>query len=374
VIRNVIFDWSGTLVDDLPAVWHASNHIFRQAGLAEMSLETFRTEFQLPFKSFYGRYLAHVPERQLEGWFFERFSEMQHTIVALPHAREFLEFCRTHQLRTFLLSSVHPRLYDTQQRSTGFGPFLDHPYLGVHDKRERIRSIIDDHGLSAADTVFIGDMEHDIETARHGGIQSVAVLTGYNRLDQLRRARPDLIVEHLGELRTLLHRNQLHLQVPSTARQTPVPTVGALVFREDGRMLLVRTAKWSDKWGIPGGKIEWGEPSEQALRRELLEETGLAVRDIRFILVQDAIHPPEFYKPAHFLLLNYTCTVEGSPEVRLNDEAREFRWVTAAEAVEFDLNLPTRILLDAVLTLPTPAATPPGPSTGPRPVPTPDHG
>ncbi len=44
-------------------------------------------------------------------------------------------------------------------------------------------------------------MEHDIETAKHGGVHSCAVLTGYNTLEQLRAAKPDLIVEHLGELR-----------------------------------------------------------------------------------------------------------------------------------------------------------------------------
>ena len=42
MIRNVIFDWSGTLVDDLPAVWKASNYVLAQAGRAEMSLEQFR--------------------------------------------------------------------------------------------------------------------------------------------------------------------------------------------------------------------------------------------------------------------------------------------------------------------------------------------
>ena len=55
--------------------------------------------------------------------------------------------------------------------------------------------------------MFIGDMEHDIETARHGGIHSCAVLTGYNTLDQLRRANPDLIVEHMGELRDIMTQN-----------------------------------------------------------------------------------------------------------------------------------------------------------------------
>lgn len=346
MIRNVIFDWSGTLVDDLPAVWHATNHIFRKAGLPEMPLDQFRTEFQLPFRGFYERYVSHVPIAELERWFHESFHAMQHTVVALPHARDFLEFCREHGLRTFVLSAVHPRMFEVQKQSTGFGDFLHHPYLGVHDKRERIRSIVEEHGLAPHDTVFIGDMEHDIETAHHGGVQSVAVLTGYNHLDQLRRARPTVIVEHLGELRTLLRQNQLRLQAPTTEARRPIPTVGALIFHPDGRMLLLRTAKWSSLWGIPGGKIEWGEPSETALRRELLEETGLHVKNVRFALVQDAIHPPEFYKDAHFLLLNYTCTVDGPDAVTLNDEAQEFRWVTREEALALPLNTPTRILLD----------------------------
>ncbi len=348
MIRNVIFDWSGTLVDDLPAVWNASNEIFRLAGVPEMSLEQFRTEFQLPFRGFYARYVSHVPQEELERWFFKSFGDLQHTVVALPHARDFLEFCRTHGLRTFLLSAVHPRMFELQQRATGFGEYLHHPYLGVHDKRDQIRLIMEEHGLKATDTVFIGDMEHDVETARHGGVASVAVLTGYNRLDQLRRARPDLIVEHLGELRVLLERNALRLHVPPVGVQRPVSTVGGLVFRDDGRMLLVRTAKWSDRWGIPGGKIEWGEPSETALRREMLEETGLVVSDVRFVLVQDAIHPPEFYKDAHFLLLNYTCRVTGEVEVRLNDEAQAYQWVTREEAEALPLNTPTRILLEAL--------------------------
>jgi phosphoglycolate phosphatase len=55
MIRNIIFDWSGTLVDDLPAVLQATNFIFQQAQLPEMTLEKFRAEFSLPFTKFYDR-------------------------------------------------------------------------------------------------------------------------------------------------------------------------------------------------------------------------------------------------------------------------------------------------------------------------------
>src|SRR5262249_5462069 len=170
-------------------------------------------------------------------------------------------------------------------------------------------------------------------------------------LPQLRAARPDLIVEHLGELQEILERNEMRLRPaaePMTAGAgRPVPTVGALIFDGADRVLMIRTHKWSNLWGIPGGKIEFGETAEEALRREIREETNLEIDEIRFVLVQDCIHSPEFYRDAHFVLLNYTCRRAGAADVRLNDEALEFRWVPLAEAGTLRLNEPTRIPLAA---------------------------
>ncbi|MBX3748005.1 MAG: NUDIX domain-containing protein [Verrucomicrobiae bacterium] len=354
VIRNVIFDWSGTLVDDLPAVWEATNHVLRQAGREPISLERFRDEFTLPFTGFYQTHTPDVPMDRLEEWFHARFREVQHSVRELPHARAFLEFCRARQLRTALLSTMHPDHFAVQTRAIGFDRYLDHPYLGVWDKRRQIHALLDSHAWLPDETLFIGDMEHDIETARHGGVRSVAVLTGYTASNRLRAAGPDLVVEHLGELQAILSRHHLDLPNPSApastdpARRRPIVTVGAAIFRDDGRVLMIRTHKWSSRWGIPGGKVEFGETSEDALRRELREETGLDVDAPRFVLVQDCIRSPEFYREEHFVLLNYRCHAPGNPDVRLNDEAQSFRWVTPAEALAMDLNEPTRILLNAL--------------------------
>ncbi len=351
MIRNIIFDWSGTLVDDLPAVWEATNFVFRQAGCEEMTLERFRAEFSLPFTAFYHRFAPQFPMTQLEGWFHAGFNQSQISVLGLPHAREFLEFCREHGIRTFLLSTVHRDLFAKQAAATGFGPFLDRAYPGVHDKREMIHSVLEENNLQPDGTLFVGDMQHDIEAARHGGVHSCAVLTGYNTLDQLRASEPELIVEHLGELREILRRNQMRLPTQAgdnDLNRRPVITVGALVFNDAGQALLVRTHKWSDLWGIPGGKIKWGEDSVSALRRELKEETGLEVTDIQFILAQDCIHSPEFYRDAHFVLLNYTARCPGEPQVKLNDEAREFAWVSLEKALAMKINAPTRVLLEAV--------------------------
>lgn len=351
MIRNIIFDWSGTLVDDLPAVWEASNYVLTQAGLREMTLEQFRVEFQLPFTTFYDKHTPHIPMPQLEEWFHGRFRQVQDSVCALPHAAEFVKFCQKHRLRAFLLSTVHPDHFAVQHRSSGFGDFLEKPYLGVWDKRKKIHDILTENKLEPDETLFIGDMAHDIETARHGGVHSCAVLTGYNTLEFLRAAKPDLICEHLGELREILETNELHIKPqPKQFEEAhpPIVTVGALIFNQTNEVLMVRTHKWSNLWGIPGGKIKWGEPSEDALRRELKEETNLNITDIQFVLVQDCIHSKEFYRDAHFILLNYTCRCVGRPRVKLNDEAREFQWVGVKQALAMLINAPTRVLLEAV--------------------------
>ncbi|MCX7850058.1 NUDIX domain-containing protein [Thermus sp.] len=122
----------------------------------------------------------------------------------------------------------------------------------------------------------------------------------------------------------------------------PIPTVGALV-EQGGKVLLVRTAKWRGLWGVPGGKVEWGEALEEALRREFREEVGLELRAIRFALVQEARFSPEFHRPTHMLLLNYFA--QGVGEVRPGEEILEWAWVAPEAALAYPLNGFTRFLV-----------------------------
>jgi phosphoglycolate phosphatase len=293
VIRNLIFDWSGTLVDDLPAVLAATNHVFDKCGAPPLTLDRFRAEFCLPFERFYARFLPGVPVAELERTFHACFTQAQKAVEELPHAREFLLFCRKHGLRSFVLSTIHPDYYAAQTALNGFDKFMERAYLAVWDKRTKIAEVLADNRLAAAETLFVGDMQHDIETARHGGVFSCAVLTGYNRLEQLRASEPDLIVEHLGELREILARRKFDL-------------------------------------------------------RHAGHEAELPIADIQLVLAQDCIRSREFYREAHFVLLNYTCRVEGPAGVRLNEEAEEFCWVPPEVALKMELNQPTRILLNKV--------------------------
>ena len=295
-----------------------------------------RRAFRLPYREFYAELLPHVSLEELEAHFRPAFDAAITPVTVLPHAREKLEWCSAIGIRCFVLTSMDTLAFERQMDDFGLRHHFEATYSGVLDKREIIHQILETHGLDPAETAFVGDMTHDVETARHGGISSIAVLTGYNHAEILAAVRPDLTVPDLGVLRSLLDRRR--------GVSRPVATVGALIHDGNGHVLMIRTHKWGDRWGIPGGKIERGEPSNDALRREIREETGLELRDIEFALVQDCILSPEFQRPEHFLLLNYVARATTTA-VTLNDEAEEFRWLSPADALALDLNEPTRFLL-----------------------------
>lgn len=116
----------------------------------------------------------------------------------------------------------------------------------------------------------------------------------------------------------------------------PEPTVGALIFNEEGKIFLMKSHKWNNKYVIPGGHIELGESIEVALKREIKEETGLDIFDIVFICFQEFIFDDAFWKRKHFIFLDYACKTK-SKKVVLDSEGQEFIWVTPKKALSLEI-------------------------------------
>lgn len=117
----------------------------------------------------------------------------------------------------------------------------------------------------------------------------------------------------------------------------PQVGVGGVVVWE-GRVLLARRAKppLQGRWTIPGGTVELGETLEEALVREMGEETGLVVEALEVLTVFDRIQREGAEVAFHHVIVDYLCR-RVSGEARAASDAREVAWAPPGELPRFDL-------------------------------------
>ncbi len=127
--------------------------------------------------------------------------------------------------------------------------------------------------------------------------------------------------------------------------------VAAILVR-DGRVLLAHT-DGQDHWYLPGGRVKLGEPAAVALRRELDEELGLTVAQVRVRIVAENFFVAPDGVGVHELGLYAQCAADGLPDetefVGPEGPGTVFRWFAAAELADLDARPhPVRDLLLAL--------------------------
>jgi phosphoglycolate phosphatase len=204
VIRNIILDWSGTVVDDLGAVVQATNDVFREFGRAEISREAFRSEFALPLSRFYERFLPGVPMERIEEVYHRQFQVRRGEVSLLPGVSEFLEFCRRSHRSLYGISTMYGHHFNEQARRLEVQDYFLRVYVEVIDKATEIGRMLTENHLVPQETAFVGDMAHDIEAAKKCSVLPVGILTGFDTVDKLASAGAALVVRGFGELQQLL--------------------------------------------------------------------------------------------------------------------------------------------------------------------------
>ena len=129
----------------------------------------------------------------------------------------------------------------------------------------------------------------------------------------------------------------------------PELTVSAVIFNSDNKILLCKSHKWDNKYVIPGGHVEYNEKLEEALQREILEETGLTIYDIKPVGLKECFYNNGYYSDRHFIFMDYTCRTDLN-DVILNDEAQEYLWADLEEISDYPLGGFTHQLLNKLRT------------------------
>jgi 8-oxo-dGTP diphosphatase len=124
----------------------------------------------------------------------------------------------------------------------------------------------------------------------------------------------------------------------------PLPAVRAIILNANQQILILKRSpgdSFGERWCLPGGKVDYGQSAEEAIIREIFEETSLQGSPPGFLFYMDGL--PVEQGNQHYLTLFFLVDVTGS--IRLNEESSEFAWVDAASLDQFAFAFDTEMAI-----------------------------
>lgn len=133
----------------------------------------------------------------------------------------------------------------------------------------------------------------------------------------------------------------------------PLVGVGAIVLGDD-KVLLVRRGREPSKglWSIPGGLVELGEGVRDAVKREVMEETGLDVDLGELFDVVDAVHRDQAGKVQfHYVIVDFLAESKGSKDVKPvpGTDVDDARWIPIGGLARLDMTKSARTVIEKAL-------------------------
>lgn len=190
--KNIIWDWNGTLLDDVKVCVEAINPILEKRNLSQIDVDYYRKIFDFPVRNYY------------EQLGFD-FSKEDFVIPALEFMRLYKEKvikCTLHQgmkqilvhlhqsgYRQFVLSAMEDNYLKEMIHQFDLDAYFQSVY-GIqddfaHSKKETGKLLMKTEGLIPAETLIVGDTLHDLECSRELGVQAWLLSHGHQSYERL---------------------------------------------------------------------------------------------------------------------------------------------------------------------------------------------
>jgi 8-oxo-dGTP pyrophosphatase MutT (NUDIX family) len=120
----------------------------------------------------------------------------------------------------------------------------------------------------------------------------------------------------------------------SEKSRRPNVAVRAIIANAEGKVLILKradTKHGNGKWCLPGGNVEYGQTINEAVLKEIMQETSLTCKEVDFLFYLENL-PSEASEP-HYINLAFRCTAEGI--VKLNHESSDYSWIDSTDIINY---------------------------------------
>ncbi len=207
-MNSVIWDWNGTLLNDIDLCVDSINKLLKHRNLPEINTTTYKDIFSFPVQDYY----------KTLGFDFEKedFSIPAHQYIDLyyagfdscrlqNHTVEVLSYFREKGVRQFVLSAMEHEMLEKTLERKGIKYFFE-GVAGLKDhyavsKTEQGKQLISGFNIDIKETWLIGDTTHDAEVARETGVKCILVADGHQSVERLKKTG-EVVIDNIQKLIT----------------------------------------------------------------------------------------------------------------------------------------------------------------------------
>lgn len=191
--KIVIWDWNGTLLNDVDLCVEAINTLLESEGVAKFpDKESYQKIFQFPIIAYYqkaGFDFEKTPFEELANRYMAYYQPRSLECPLQTGSEEVLKQLQAHGLKQYLLSASKLSFLYEQVQQYAILPYFEE-LLGLdnihaYSKKELAKTCVNTHGWKKEDVVFIGDSVHDFEVAQYAGCDCILVASGHEHKEKL---------------------------------------------------------------------------------------------------------------------------------------------------------------------------------------------
>jgi len=190
----IIWDWNGTLLDDVELALEVANGMLARRGLPVMDLERYRAIFDFPVERYYraaGFDFDREPFHVLAGEFISEYNRRVGEAALHGEVPAVLSRINEAGLSQAVLSASRQQSLEEAVARFGveehFAALQGLPDHFAVSKTEVGRRLVRRLGLSGERTVMVGDTTHDAEVASEMGVRCVLIAGGHQSAERLER-------------------------------------------------------------------------------------------------------------------------------------------------------------------------------------------
>jgi len=212
MIKGVVFDFDGTLVDSMKMIYETLNNALGKRGLPTIELDLLGRMAGRPISDIIG-VKVHVPESTIEAIekdVFRAYVRYCRTnCQLLPNVEKILKNLKSKGIRLGLFTTTPRKPLEIVAKKLALTDYFD-VMLAKEDVRNKpnpdgLEQIIREFGINKDECLYVGDSPIDVLTGKAAGVKTIAVTTGVTTIEQLRENKPDSIITDLEQLLTYIN-------------------------------------------------------------------------------------------------------------------------------------------------------------------------